>query len=466
VSDGLKTLGDAVDAALDEMEVATRAIREAGDDADFDKLDRSFRAAEKTHTTAVAQYQRADRKAALAEARGNLPVSITGPDMEGGSAAAPRKRGAPHVRVGREPLTYELHEQDGSITKRSFFRDMLAAREGNPSASERLGAHMREMVVEKRALSGAAGQGGDMVPPVYLTDDYVKLARAGRITADACTSLELPPNTESINIPAIESGTETATQKNLGGVASKDAKTKTVTLPVITIAGQQDLARQTFERMLPGYDVVLFGDLVADYATKLDIQVLNGSGVAPNAKGILKATGTEVVTFTSASPKISELYKKLADAIQRISTNRFAAPSAIVMHPRRWAWLLASVDSNERPLVLPAANGPLNAVGNLENVAAEGRVGQVLGVPVLIDPSLPTNEGAGTNQDTIIVTRVEDLQLFEDYNTPVHMKVFEQVLSAELAIRLQCFGYSAFTAERYPKATALIQGTGLTVPVF
>ena len=369
-----------------------------------------------------------------------------------------RERGAKHIRVSREPLTYELHAEDGSISQRSFFKDMLLAREGNPAASERLARHMQEMTVENRALSGAAGQGGDMVPPVYLTDDFVKLARAGRITADACTSLELPPNTESINIPALETGTAVATQKNLGAVESKDAKTKTINLPVITIAGNQDLARQTFERMLPGYDVVLFGDLVADYATKLDAQVLNGSGAAPNAKGILKATGTEVVTFTSGAPKISELYKKLADAIQRISTNRFLPPSAIIMHPRRWAWLLASVDANERPLVLPNPNGPTNAAGYLENVAAEGRVGQVLGVPVLIDPSLPTNEGAGTNQDSIIVTRVEDLVLFEDYNTPVNVKVFEQVLSAELAIRLQAFGYSAFAAERYPQSNGAHSG--------
>jgi HK97 family phage major capsid protein len=460
----LQTLSEAADATLEEMEGAATALREAGDDADLGMLDRAFRAAEVKHRTASEKYRRADQKEALAEAKRALPVSIH--DGEGVGAGEPRTRGAKHIRIGREPLTYEMHEEDGSITKRSFFKDILAARQGNPGAIERLGAHMREMAVEKRALSGAAGQAGDFVPPVYLTDDFVKLARAGRITADACTSLELPPNTESINIPALETGTATAAQKNLGSVSSVDAKTKTITLPVITIAGNQDLARQTFERMLPGYDVVLWADLVADYATKLDQQVLNGSGVAPNAKGILKATGIEVVAFTSGTPKISELYKKLADAIQRISTNRYLPPSAIIMHPRRWAWLLASVDSSERPLVLPNPGGPYNAVGNLENVAAQGRVGQVLGVPVLIDPSLPTNEGAGTNQDSILVTRVEDLQLFEDYTNPVHVRAFEEVLSAELAIRLQVFGYSAFTAERYPKATALIQGTGLVTPTF
>ncbi|MHB8233740.1 MAG: phage major capsid protein, partial [Solirubrobacteraceae bacterium] len=317
MEDDLKTLGEAVDAALEEMETATTAIREAGDDADFTKLERAFNRAETTHRTAAAKFKQADDREAMAEAKRNLPVAIA---VNDGEAIEPRKRGAKHIRIGREPLTYELHAEDGTISHRSFFKDMLLAREGNPAASERLANHMQEMEVEKRALSGAAGQGGDMVPPVYLTDDFVKLARAGRITADACTSLELPPSTESINIPALETGTGTSTQKNLGAVESKDAKTKTINLPVITIAGNQDLARQTFERMLPGYDVVLFGDLVADYATKLDAQVLNGSGAAPNAKGILKATGTEVVAFTSGSPKISELYKKLADAIQRVST--------------------------------------------------------------------------------------------------------------------------------------------------
>ena len=48
MSDDLKTLETEVDSALEAMEAATKAIREAGDDANFDTLERQFRQAEVT----------------------------------------------------------------------------------------------------------------------------------------------------------------------------------------------------------------------------------------------------------------------------------------------------------------------------------------------------------------------------------------------------------------------------------
>jgi HK97 family phage major capsid protein len=252
----------------------------------------------------------------------------------------------------------------------------------------------------------------------------------------------------------------------LGAVKSQDLTTALLTFPVITVAGQQDFARQLFDRSVPELaDMVVFPDLVADYLTKTDVQAISGSGASPNAKGVLSSVAAGgKVTFTSASPKVKELYSKMADAIQRIHTTRFLPPTAIIMHPRRWAWLLASVDANERPLVLPAANSPFNAVGNLERVASEAVVGSMLGLPIIVDSSLPINEGAGTNQDAILVQRVEDSWVLEDQ--PVKTKVYEEVLSNELAVRAQVFNYLALTHERYVESVAVIQGTGLTAPVF
>ncbi len=476
--DDVATLEKAADAAFEEMEAASTALREAGQDDDLGKLDRAFRAAEVKHRTAVAEFERADRKEALKEARANLPVSPSEPgryavDADGvvrgfvpDSGSTTRERGAPHIRVSREPLTYEQRAEDGSVSQLSFFRDMVNAQRGNPGAIERLGRHQQEMVVEKRALSETAGEGSDFTPPVYLTDQWVNLARAGRVTADACTHLELPPSTPSVNLPVLEAGTAVAAQKDLGNVENKDAKTATLTVPVITVAGNQDLSRQLFDRMLPGTDVVIWGDLVAAYNTAIDTEVLNGSGTAPHSRGILQTSAINAVTFTSASPTVAELYGYIADAIQRINSNRFLPPSAIIMHPRRWGWLTAQVDTTGRPLVVPYAGGPQNAEGNLANVAAQGVVGTMLGLQVIVDPSIPTNLGAGTNQDIIIVARVEDLYLWEEQANPVYLKAFEQVLSEKLAVRLQAYGYSAFTAGRYPKAISTVGGTGLVTPVF
>ena len=43
---------------------------------------------------------------------------------------------------------------------------------------------------------------------------------------------------------------------------------------------------------------------------------------------------------------------------------------------------------------------------------------------------------------------------------------FEDVKSAELEVKMVVYGYSAYTAGRYPNAFALIGGTGLVTPSF
>jgi hypothetical protein len=83
------------------------------------------------------------------------------------------------------------------------------------------------------------------------------------------------------------------------------------------------------------------------------------------------------------------------------------------MHPRRWAAFNAAVDSTGRPLVLPASGGPMNAEGIKANGNAQGVVGALQGVDVVIDSQIPTNLGAGTNQDAVIVMRAADQILWE-----------------------------------------------------
>jgi hypothetical protein len=106
----------------------------------------------------------------------------------------------------------------------------------------------------------------------------------------------------------------------------------------------------------------------------------------------------------------------------------------------------------------------MNPMGSPNAPVAEGFAGSMQGLDVLKDANIPTNQGAATNQDPVIVTRREDLYLFES-GTPT-VRVYEEVLSGTLQVRIQCFGYIAFTAERYPKATTLITGAGLVPPTF
>jgi HK97 family phage major capsid protein len=245
-----------------------------------------------------------------------------------------------------------------------------------------------------------------------------------------------------------------------------------VTASVITIAGQQDLSRQAFERSAAagtGLEQVLGADLAADYAKQIDIQVLRGSGSSGQALGLVNVSSPNTVSYTTSSPVVAgsataadNLYPKIGNAIQQIHTNRFLPPTAIIMHPRRFAWMMSASDTQGRPLVVPVAQAT-NTIGLLERVGSENVVGSIQGVPVIVDANIATNTGAGTNQDTIIVTRLEDQWLWED--TP-KVRVFEEVLSNTGQIRIQLFAYAAFTGSRYAKATSLITGTGLVTPTF
>jgi hypothetical protein len=45
-------------------------------------------------------------------------------------------------------------------------------------------------------------------------------------------------------------------------------------------------------------------------------------------------------------------------------------------------------------------------------------------------------------------------------------RVFEDIGSGTLTVRLSCYGFFAFMANRYPGAISLITGTGLVTPTF
>jgi len=445
----IQELKDQLQAAEQRAAATDTAIANAGADIDAEVL-ADLEAEFEKETGEVERISKAIvRQERLRDAKAAVPMQKQGDD------------GAPTSGRGRtkEPLTYRSVREGGT---HSFFQDVYAAKKGSFAATARLQRHMMEMQVELRDLNTTDTTGGDFVPPVYLADEWAALARAGRPFADAVTSRPLPDVGMAFTIPKVSTGTAAAIQASENsGVQETDAATTDITIPVRTIAGQQDLSRQAFERTQPGLDEVLFADLAADYATKLDVQLLSGSGNSGQVKGILTDSAINAVSFTAATPTVPLLYPKIADAIQKIHTTRFMPPNAIFMHPRRWAWILAALDSSNRPLVTPYA--PQNAVAQFSGVASEAIVGSMQGLTVFVDASIPATNGAGTNEDIVIVTRLSDNLLWE--SSP-RARVFEEVGSGTLTVRLQVYGYVAYTTERYSKGHAKITGTGLVAPTF
>jgi HK97 family phage major capsid protein len=362
------------------------------------------------------------------------------------------------IKVTSEPETYRKGGQT------SYFRDLFRAQQrGDHDAIDRLRRSDREVQdgLETRALSTTDGGIGEFVPPLWMVEEYVKLARAGRVVADQIAHQPLPPGTDSINLPRLATGTSTAEQATQNtAVSSTDATSNSVTAAVATIAGQQVVSQQLLEQSPINMDTILLADLAADYATKLDVFVINNN--AASKRGLLNVTGINAVTYTDATPTVGEAYSKVGDAIQQIHTGRFLPPDKVFMHPRRWAWFSVAVDTQGRPLVVPSAQMPTNVLAAMTDVVSEGFVGTVQGLPVYVDPNIPTTLGGGT-EDRVIIARSSDIILFE--GTP-RAEAFRETKADQLSVLLRFYNYAALHSERYPKSISVIAGTGMIAPVF
>lgn len=363
------------------------------------------------------------------------------------------------VQVVSEPETYR---RGGT---QSYFRDLFRAQQrGDHDAIDRLRRSDEQVLsgLEQRALTTTDGGIGEFVPPLWMVQEYVQLARAGRVVADQIAHQPLPAGTDTISLPKLASGTSTAEQATQNSaVSNTDATSSSVSAAVATVAGQQVVSQQLLEQSPINMDQILLGDLAADYAVRLDNFVINNN--AANKRGLLNASGTNAITYTDATPTVGEAYSKVGDGIQQIHTGRFLPPDKIFMHPRRWAWYTVSLDTAGRPLVVPSANMPQNVLAGMSDVVSEGFVGTLQGLPVFVDPSIPTNLGAGTNEDRIIVLRSSDVILFE--GTP-RAEAFRETYANQLSVLLRFYNYAALHSERYPKSISVVSGTGLIAPTF
>ena len=380
------------------------------------------------------------RKAAAAE----LARKVDGSKVE--------TREASPARVTREARTYSPESSN------SFIRDAFSAQIlGDYDARERLARHQQEERIEKRDVTSANFAG--LVVPQFLTDLAAPFARAGRPMMDASRKHTLPAQGLTLSISKVTTGSATAVQTEGSAVQETNMDDTKLDITVNTIAGQQNVSRQAIERGT-GIDALIMADLVSAYHQKLD-----QTYVTTDAASLTNVI-TQVITYTDASPTVGELYPKILDGVQRIQTNYFAGPNFILMHPRRLAFILAAVDDAKRPLAVPTSNGPQNvfAVGN--GAVQYGNSGYTIaGLPVITDANVTTTNGAGSNEDVIIIGNLQESHLWESANSPFMLR-FEDVKSAELEVKVVVYGYSAYTANRYPNAFALIGGTGLVTPTF
>jgi HK97 family phage major capsid protein len=364
------------------------------------------------------------------------------------------------IRVGVEN-SEKTYTQATSARGVSFFADMVKSKvDDNPESRARLQRHAQEVQIEQRAISTTVTAGGNFVPPGYLGELYANFPRAGRPFADAIP-IQLSHETGgpmAYTIPRITTGTTAAelAVENTSTVSSTDIVEAMLTVPVRTVAGQQDVSQQLLDHSQPGIDQVIFADLRSAYDAKLDNMLLNGTGATGQHLGIRAVSSPNAITFTSGAPTAALTVPPIYNGIQQIASNRFLPADLIVLHPRRAAFLASNLSSTF----------PLFQLGNLVQAAGsqdQGMVQNFSGLQVLLDANVRTTDGVSTNQDEMYIVRSQDFVLWEG---ELQTRVMTEVLSNTLTVRLQLWAYSAFASGRFPKSISIVSGTGLTAPTF
>lgn len=356
-------------------------------------------------------------------------------------------------RVGEEPRTYRADNQHEA----NFLRDAFQAtiNPSNFEARGRIERHQQEMAEEYRDVATSAL--GGFIVPKYALDQAAQLARAGSPFVDTLTSVG-PVTNESVIIPTITTGTAAAAQASQNsGVQETDIAVTNVTVTAKTIAGKQDISRQSIE-LGTGTQNLIINDLIRAYWTNLDYQVINSDGSSGTIEGLLQSDSVGTETYTDASPTVPEFLVSLGAAFADVTSGCYAPPTSILMAPRRWEWLLAGVGSDGRPLVQVNQYNAMNEVGR--GAPGYGSVGTIRGVPVIVDGNVPTNLGAGTNEDRVMVMRSEEFFFAHDPSGP-KVLAFEQAGASTLSVTAVVYGYAQFTAERRTAALSIMSGTGL-----
>jgi hypothetical protein len=182
-------------------------------------------------------------------------------------------------------------------------------------------------------------------------------------------------------------------------------------------------------------DADIAASLGASFAGQLEAQIINGSGASGQLTGLLGVSGITANSYTDATATAAEAWGAIQKLLADTGTAYGAPIDTLVMHSRRARWLADT-----------AAFGAAN-----------------YGAEVLETQGIPTNLGAGTNEDAIIALALAETPVFIG---PIRFEVDRGVLSGNLQVRIYAFAYVALVGARLPASIGKLNGTGLITPVF
>jgi HK97 family phage major capsid protein len=330
---------------------------------------------------------------------------------------------------------------------RSFWRDLVLHKTGDDATGEAR-ARLNEHTAEQRTGLTTTGDGSSFVPPIYLEELWIQAAVAAKPFIASIPEYPAPKG-HTINVPKITApGTVGVQNPELSAATNTDQTDEFLSTQLTTIVGQQLVSRQTLDMSPIDIDSIIFKGLSQSWASEQDQIALYGTGSSGQYTGIANLSG--ITQFQSSGNTIAEIYSDLTKAIKLHWANRFLAPTTVMVHPNTAAEWLNKLDTTNRPLFVPSQQGPFNAAGIIDSLNAQGPIGKILGLDLVLDPNITTTGGV----ESVFVFRADDLMFF---TSGMRAQVHFDRYADELGVLLSLWSYDGLIA-RYPSSIIEITG--------
>jgi HK97 family phage major capsid protein len=352
---------------------------------------------------------------------------------------------------------------------RSFYRDALAAANGDGGARETLHANARVQWSEASAservmLTDPDSAGGFYAPPKHLVNLAADLLREQAEVASTFNTWT-HPGARHITIPVVTAGVSVESQPENEPLPKSAQTIDEIDVYNERIKGTVEASAELLSFAATSVDQILTQDLVSAYVEELERQVIDGRGHATynELPGLLRISGTQPVTFTDGGDVDIEqvaFWQAILKGKGLVRKPGKRRATHVAMAPRRRTWFLGGFDDNGRPLspVVAAQNALANVGGSSETID---------NMTVVESGLFPENLGAGTDEDRAIVYYAPDfwlaqgaMQISVQRDTPitvdgeVHLKdnaIFKLTRDVMLV------------SERRPSSAAVIGGTGMAL---
>ncbi len=262
-------------------------------------------------------------------------------------------------------------------------RELRAALPSHAGPVEHRGGHA--LLAELRALAGSGSTGGGAFTPTDFPSFFFDRLAAMSVGLRSGFRV-IRTDRDSVIVPRWTADTSSAWTAEAGTITSTDGTADQITATPRKLAALQAISNEAVNDSNPALMDVVASGLVRSMALKADFGFYEGSGTAPEIRGLKNVAGIGAISMgTNGLAAVN--FDPFADALGTLEQANTEG-QAIVMHPRTWQGLLKikEISGSAKPVLQDSAGA-----------VSQGVQRSIYGVPVYLTSQLSTTETQGTS---------------------------------------------------------------------